>query len=492
MDERMGETLRGLGRRLGSAAAQGIGDRVDGMVVAHHRRRLRSVGWEHAMDGSEIGWSRRAMRPTQGNALSLLVDGSTMLPALAEALQAAQSHVHIAGWHFSPELDLTRGADPVILRNVLADLAERIDVRILGWKGSPLAVFRPSRGDVARMVERLTCGNRVEVAVDDCVRHMHCHHEKAIVIDDRIAFVGGIDLTLDGGDPFDTPRHRARGRIGWHDVAVRVEGPVVADVAEHFRMRWHGATRQRLQPPARPEQRDGVGLQLVRTVPERVYTTLRDGEFSVLESYLAAFRSATKLIYIENQFLWSPEVVAVLADKLRKPPADEFRLVVLLPAHPNDGADVSRGQVAALIAADDGNGRFLATTIYARHGGLRDLIYVHAKIAVVDDQWLTVGSANLNEHSLFNDSELNLVCLDPERARAARLQLWAEHLELDRAAISGDPTAVVDTLWQPIADEQLERIRSGSPLTHRLVKLPGVSKRRARLSGSLQGRIVDG
>jgi phosphatidylserine/phosphatidylglycerophosphate/cardiolipin synthase-like enzyme len=485
-------SLRQRVRHLNVAAAHEIGDRVDGMVIGHHRRRLRNVGWEHALDAEGVRWSRGAFSPSAGNAFEVLVDGSNMLPSLADALLGARSHVHVAGWHFSPELDLTRDEDPVVLRNVLADLAEQIDVRVLGWKGSPLPVFRPSEGDVARMVERLTRGNQIEAAVDNCVRHLHCHHEKAIVIDDRVAFVGGIDLTLDGGDPFDTPLHRARGRIGWHDAAVRIEGPAVADVAEHFRMRWHGATKQRLPSPGRPERCGDDELQLVRTIPEHVYRDLDHGEFSVLESYLAALRSAQKLVYIENQFLWSPEVVRVLADKLRNPPADDFRIVTLLPARPNDGADISRGQVAALIAADDNNARFLAATIYARHGALRDLIYVHSKIAIVDDRWLTVGSANLNEHSLFNDSELNIVCLDPERARAARLQLWAEHLELDADSVSGDSTAVVDSLWQPMAHEQLERIRAGSPPTHRLVKLPGVSKRRARLSGSLQGRIFDG
>jgi phosphatidylserine/phosphatidylglycerophosphate/cardiolipin synthase-like enzyme len=486
------ELLRRRARELRVSAAHELGDRVDGVVVSHHRRRLRRIGWEHALDGAELGWSRRAAPPTEGNDVQVLVDGSSYLPAVAEALQGAESHVHLAGWYFSPELDLTRGKDPVVLRNLLSDLAERLDVRVLGWKGAPLPVFHPTRRDISRMVERLTRGNRIQATVDNCVRLMHCHHEKVIVVDDRVAFVGGIDLTLDGGDPFDTPRHRARGRIGWHDAAVRIEGPAVADVAEHFRSRWRGSTRESLPAPQRPAPRGDVPLQVVRTVPEHVYRDLHQGEFSVLESYAAALRSAEKLVYLENQFLWSPEIVGILADKLRNPPSEDFRIVVLLPARPNDGADVSRGQVAALIEADDGNARFLATTVYARHGTLRDLVYVHAKIGVVDDRWLTIGSANLNEHSLFNDSEMNVVSLDPALARATRLQLWSEHLEADVGEIDGDTTAVVDERWHEIADEQLERVRAGTPLTHRLVKLPGVSRRSARLSGSLQGRIFDG
>ena len=491
----MRETKRSVRRRareLKAVAAHALGEGVDHAVVSHHRRRLREIGWEHALDADGLAYARGAPPPRAGNQVEVLVDGSAMLPAVAEALRGAQSHVHLAGWYFSPELDLTRGEDPVILRNVLAELAERVDVRVLGWRGAPVPLFRPSSRDVSRMVERLTRGTGIQYVADSCVRLMHCHHEKAIVVDDRVAFIGGIDLTLDGGDPFDTPLHRARGRIGWHDAAVQVQGPAVVEVAEHFRLRWHGPTGEELPPVRSPETGGEVELQVVRTVPEGVYRDLPDGDFSILESYAAALRSAEKLVYLENQFLWSPEIVAILAEKLRNPPSDDFRVVVLLPARPNDGADVSRGQVAALIKADDGNARFLACTIYARHGSLRDLVYVHSKIGIVDDRWFTIGSANLNEHSLFNDSEVNVVTLDAELARRTRLQLWSEHLELPPEAIDGDTTVVVDELWVPTADEQLERIRAGAPLSHRLVKLPGVSARRARLSGSLKGRVFDG
>ena len=165
--------------------------------------------------------------------------------------------------------------------------------------------------------------------------------------------------------------------------------------------------------PALPDAAGNVDLQIVRTIPEKVYErSLPRGDFSVLESYVGAFRSAERFIYIENQFLWSSEIVALLAEKLRNPPSDDFRILVLLPVNANDGADISRGQVAALIHADDGNARFLACSVYARTGNLRDPIYVHAKVAIVDDRWLTIGSANLNEHSLFNDSEVNVVSHD--------------------------------------------------------------------------------
>ena len=99
----------------------------------------------------------------------------------------------------------------------------------------------------------------------------------------------------------------------------------------------------------------------MRTVPEKIYDFLPDGDFRILEAYTRALRSAREFVYLESQFLWSAQVVEILADKLRNPPSDRFRVVVLLPAKPNNGADTTRGQLAALVRADDGAGRFLAT-----------------------------------------------------------------------------------------------------------------------------------
>ncbi len=113
-------------------------------------------------------------------------------------------------------------------------------------------------------------------------------------------------------------------------------------------------------------------------------------------------------------------------------------MVVLLPAKANNGADTTRGQLGVLAGADDGAARFLATTISARSGGLTGALYVHAKIGIVDDAWLTVGSANLNEHSFFNDTEMNVVTCDRTVARETRLRLWVEHLERPAEEVSGE------------------------------------------------------
>jgi len=166
--------------------------------------------------------------------------------------------------------------------------------------------------------------------------------------------------------------------------------------------------------------------------------------------------------------------------------------VLLLPAKPTSGNDDTRGVLGELIEEDGDDGRILACTLYARSGPLADPVYVHAKVAIVDDAWLSLGSANLNEHSLFNDTEMNLVAHDPDLAAGTRLRLWAEHLELSIEQVPRDPIEAIDELWKPISKEQLERRTEGRPLTHRLVRLPHVSRRSSRALGPATGLLVDG
>ena len=411
---------------------------------------------------------------------------------IAEELQRARSHVHLTGWYFSPDFALVRDGEQVVLRNLLAQLAERVDVRVLAWAGAPLPLFRPSRGNVREMRDQLTRHTRIQCALDSKERPLHCHHEKTIVIDDHVAFVGGIDLTSESGDRYDSSEHPARATVGWHDACALINGPAVGDVAEHFRMRWHEVTGEVLAPVTPAEPAGAIELQIVRTVPEHVYAATPRGDFRILESYLRAIRGAQRFIYLENQFLWSPEIAAALHAKLADPPNPDFRLVLLLPATPTSGNDDTRGVLGELIEEDGDDGRILACTLYARSGPLADPVYVHAKVAIVDDAWLSLGSANLNEHSLFNDTEMNLVAHDPDLAARTRLRLWAEHLELSIEQVPRDPIEAIDELWKPISKEQLERHTEGRPLTHRLVRLPHVSRRSSRALGPATGLLVDG
>jgi phosphatidylserine/phosphatidylglycerophosphate/cardiolipin synthase-like enzyme len=467
---------------------------IDAAVCAHHRRRLRRAGRTAQLEPPEDGqlWAAGSPPPRGGCELDILIDGAHALPAIAEALAQARSEVNIAGWHITPDFGLSRGAGARRLRDVLGELAERVSVRVLLWAGAPLPVFSPRRAQVREVRDELIRGTKVRCALDSHERPMHCHHEKLVIVDGEVAFVGGIDLTSLGGDRFDTNDHPARGQIGWHDASSRLKGSAVGDVSAHFALRWREVTGEEMPSTPTPPADGGVEVQVVRTVPEKVYDGLPRGDFRILESYLRALRSARSFIYLENQFLWAPQIVGILLDKLRQPPSDAFRVVILLPAKPNNGADDTRGQLGLLAESDNGAGRFLAATISSRTGELSGALYVHAKVGIVDDAWLTVGSANLNEHSLFNDSEMNVVTCDPGLVRDTRLRLWGEHLERQIEEVNGDPTQVIDELWKPIAREQLARRHADQPATHHLHELRGVSRRSAAILGPLQGFVVDG
>jgi phosphatidylserine/phosphatidylglycerophosphate/cardiolipin synthase-like enzyme len=469
------------------------GSVVESAIVRHHRRRLRKLGWSRALepDGHAL-WAGGEPSPRPGNQLDVLVDGAEAFPAIAEAIAGAREYVHLAGWHVAPGFALTRCEPMVVLGTLLAEMAERVDVRVLVWAGSPLPVFHPTRSEVADAVETLTRRTRIRCKPDPREHPFHCHHEKIVIVDGRLAFVGGIDITDQGGDRYDSSEHPSRRRLAWHDVSTRLQGPAVADVDRHFAMRWAEVTGERIDAADPPAEAGPTTVQVVRTVAEDMYDAVPHGEFRILESYLRALRSAQSFVYLENQFLWSPEIVDVLSDKLRNPPSDRFRLVLLLPAKANNGQDDTRGQLAALVEADAGHRRLLAATIRAHTGSRDDPLYVHAKVGIVDDRWLTVGSANLNAHSLLNDTEMNVVTDDAELVRQVRTRLWAEHLEVAAQDIAdASPVEIVDEHWKPIADEQLERYQSGGAATHRLRGLRGVSRRSRRLLGPLDGLVAD-
>jgi phosphatidylserine/phosphatidylglycerophosphate/cardiolipin synthase-like enzyme len=469
-----------------------IGGAIEGSITRIHRRRLSKVGWDRAYDpvGDEV-WAMDDPPPRPGNSVDILIDGVEAFASMLEEIKGARSSINITGWHANPQFALDAADPPSLLHKVLADAARRVDVRVLLWAGAPLPIFRPSRGDMKKVLERFSEGGEIRCELDPRERPMHCHHDKTMVIDDEIAFVGGIDITDFGGNRLDASNHPARPGIGWHDAAARVRGPAVHDVNAHFRLRWLATTGESLPAAPVPEAAGSVEVQVVRTLPDGMYQELPRGDYRILESYIRALRSARRFIYLENQFLWSPEIVAVLREKLQDPPADDFRLVILLPAKANSGADDTRGQLGTLIQADNGAGRLLACTLVSPDGGQGNPVYVHAKIGIVDDRWLTLGSANLNEHSLFNDSEVNIVTHNEGLVRDTRERLWAEHLEVPREEVIGDPTAVIESLWRPTAREQLERRRHGQGPTRRLTLLPGISKRSGLLRGPLQGLTVD-
>src|ERR1700733_11164765 len=289
-----------MGRRPSELIDGWTGRAVDRAVGAHHRIRLKRVGRLDQLapptDGSL--WAAGDPPPRAGNSLELLIDGEQALPRIAEALEGARSHVHIAGWHVTPQFGLTRDPHAARLRDLLAELAERVEVRVLLWGGSPLPLFTPDRAAVRKVREELIRDSRVRCELDVHERPMHCHHEKLVIVDDEVAFVGGIDLTSLGGDRFDSSDHLMRGRLGWHDASSRVSGPAVADVAAHFAARWREVTGEQVPQTPSPAPTGDVELQVVRTVPEKVYDFLPQGDFRIVEAYTRALRSARKLVYL--------------------------------------------------------------------------------------------------------------------------------------------------------------------------------------------------
>jgi phosphatidylserine/phosphatidylglycerophosphate/cardiolipin synthase-like enzyme len=488
------QSMAVLPESLVSRADAIAGATIEETVRLKHRFRLRRLGHADALNPpDDLLWAAGDPQPREGCSLEVLIDGAQALPAIAGAIEGAREFVHIAGWHVAPHLELVRGERPCVLGALLAEVAQRIEVKVLVWAGAPVPIFHPTRSEVSHTVDRLRRGTKIRCETDPREHPFHCHHEKIVVVDGKVAFVGGIDMTDLAGDRFDLNEHPARRRLGWHDVATRIHGPAVGDVAGHFALRWEELTGEQLEhrPAAAPAGE--TRIQVVRTIADGMYRAVPKGDFRILESYVRAIRQAQRLIYLENQFLWSPEIVALLSDKLRHPPSESFRIVILLPARANNGQDDTSGQLSVLASADDGHDRFLAATIRSLSGERDDPLYVHAKVGIVDDRWLTVGSANLNAHSLLNDTEMNIVTDDHEIARSTRLRLWAEHLQLNPETIAAeDPRTTIDERWRPIALEQLRRRRECAPPTHRLLAVPGVSRRSRRLLGPLVGLVDDG
>ena len=271
---------------------------------------------------------------------------------------------------------------------------------------------------------------------------MHCHHEKLVIVDGEVAFVGGIDLTVAGRRPLRRARapDARRPRLARRRRRACAGRPSPTS-PRTSRARWHEVDRRARSPPVAPPSRPPATstVQVVRTVPEkRLRLRCRAGDFRILEAYTRALRGARSSIYLENQFLWSPEIVEILAEKLRDPPTDDFRVVVLLPAKPNNGADDTRGQLGVLVDADDGAGRFLAATIVrARPARVTGPLYVHAKVGhrrrpLADDRLGEPQRAlALQRH---RDERRHL---RPGARPETRLRLWAEHLEASPEDVAG-------------------------------------------------------
>ncbi len=408
---------------------------------------------------------------------ALLIDGDAYFRALAAAMELAEHSIVILGWDLRSDLLL----DPLNSKETLAERLQRLiraraelHVRLLIWDW-PIVM-----GAGREVLPNWSFGpleERLTFVLDDEIPVGGAHHEKLVVIDDRLAFVGGLDLTA---GRWDTPDHHPGNlrrlevesgpdRAPFHDVMLLVEGPVAGALGELAAERWQVATDERLAP-AGPSGTDlwptGVAAD-VRDVPVAIARTRPeiDGLEAAREIealYLAAIAGAERLIYIENQYLTVPAVARALAGRLRDVP--DLEVVIVTP-------QACEGPLETAVM-DAGRKKFKATleaaawervrVLTAQSHGLR--VNVHAKLMIVDDRLFTVGSANLANRSMGVDTETNVAIEKPEGdpvIRGWRHRLLGEHVGRDPGEVAaleaelGSTIAMIERLSDPKAAHYL-------------------------------------
>lgn len=448
------------------------------------RRRRRRPILDH-LPQPEIGtakgsvltdprWYPLDFPPRPHSAIRPLVHGDEYFGDLCAELSKATQRVTIAGWCLTPQMSLLRhdreGIATSIVADVLRDASHRAEVYILLWEGAP-ALFEPTTRTVRESRDLLlSMAPRVRCVLDSAAPFSHDEHQKAVTIDGRVGYVGGIDLTTYAGDRWDTSRHPLRFGPSWHDVQMRIEGEAVGDIEENFCQRWNAMTRERLQalrPTVSEEMHTPV--QVLRTIPRGFYRFAPEGIHGILYAYLQAIARAERFIYLENQYLWSRQIVDALIEAMNRPHDGPFRIVMVLPAKAYTGKYDNDEHIRKLQEADAGRGMFAAYCPYSSGPALGLTgyhylpVYVHAKVGIVDDTWLTVGSANLNGRGLGTDAEMNVQSISPEVTRRLRAHLWADHLHLEPSAVEKvDPITMIDTVWRETADRVTGAIHSRS------------------------------
>lgn len=438
-------------------------------------------------------WYSWGTPPRPGNRVELLVDGQAAMFSIYQAILEAKEYVLLSEWSLSPEIELVRGDDQRLvppvpgrdgqksyrLRDLVAYKAARIEVRVLLWQG--LLFFRPRRHLVYRAQRILQDAHpAVQVVVDATEPFGNSHHQKFVIVDGRIAFVGGLDLTDFDVDRWDTTAHPLREGRNWHDVVMRLEGPCVTDVHRNFSERWTVAARTACPSPVPLEEMGAVLGQIVRTIPPRTYRFARRGEEGIVHGYREAIAKAERFIYIENQYLWAPEIVDSLVEVIQRRRTTSFQVAIVLPIRPNIGKTDTDRNVRRLLEADRRGGHVHVYGLYSwgRRGRSGQLVYkptyVHAKLMIVDDVWLTVGSANLNTRSSYSDSELNVVVRDETIVRDLRQRLWSEHMLRPYDEVGErDPVHLLERVWPRLGRAGSHRLRRRrDPLPSRLVSYP--------------------
>ncbi len=394
---------------------------------------------------------------------AVLVDGATYFAALRSSLLKAARSIYIAGWDIDTrvrvvgESGASEDGAPEHLKELLTYLVKRrpdLKINVLLWDFSML--YSLDREAMPNLKLGWMTPPQIEVCLDDVLPMGSCHHQKIVVVDDTVAFCGGLDLAV---GRWDTSEHRPRhpDRVDpsgdlcppFHDMQMVVDGASAGALAELVRERWLEASCRSAEPlePTGDPWPDGVApdftdvrIGVARTLPAMSH---RPEVCEIRNLCRAAVATAERFIYIENQYLTS----ATFADALVRRMKENTRLEVMVvgPKEPTSW----------LEARAMGAGR----AVFARHlerEGVADrfrLLYpvviddknetsvmVHAKLITVDDHFLMIGSANLNNRSMGMDTECNLAIEassppEAEAIAALRDRLLAEHLDAAPEAV---------------------------------------------------------
>ncbi|HEX7733448.1 MAG TPA: phospholipase D family protein [Ktedonobacteraceae bacterium] len=359
------------------------------------------------------------------------------------------------------------------IQNVLGHAVRKgVDVKVLLWAcPSVFSHYSPKTAHEQLNAVGVHC-----ILDDSSSRIQHISeslHQKISIVDGQYAFVGGIDplIELSGDfDRWDTPWHNLISSLRekpqdalphtWHDAHSLVEGTAARDVEFNFYQRWNEVVqRHKLQQALVPEpdrtHHEALPhrlIQIARTIPAETYQFApKDGLHDIAQMYANAFNNLHQFVYLENQYFWLHTFLGLeigdfgpnnaemehnmhlLAQALEHGAS----LMIILPDHPNVGrafTDKGLGHLRAQAPSAAAAGRIQAFCLAcsAQQNGKEEYrpIYVHAKVAIIDDLWSTIGSANLNNRGMRDDAEINVAVLNADFAHDLRILLWAEHLGL--------------------------------------------------------------
>jgi phosphatidylserine/phosphatidylglycerophosphate/cardiolipin synthase-like enzyme len=405
--------------------------------------------------------------------VAVVVDAADYFHFVRELCESARNLLIFVGWDFDSRISLEPGdrEERVRLSRFFLRLAKRDPKRriaILKWRFGALKQFLIPTS--LWTLVRWESSRAIDFKFDGAHPVGCSHHQKIVVIDDAIAVCGGIDLASGRWDTTDhlddDPKRRlpnGKPYAPWHDITMLMDGPVAGALGELARDRWHVAGGKNLPPveDLKVDWPDDVAVTFENVQLAIARTRAPYGEVEEVREietlFLDMIAAAEKFIYIENQYLTSGKIAAAIATRMGEDNPPEIAVVMPRTADgwlEQKAMDAARVQLARAIGKVDTKNRFRIYVPVTKGGAD---IYVHAKLMIVDDQILRIGSANLNNRSLGLDSECDVV-LDtalPGNGHAVaaiaglRTRLLAEHLGVDAEQIEAQfraSNSLIDTI----------------------------------------------